>query len=108
MTTVFADLSVSLEGFVAGPDPSLEAPLGIGGEQLHEWAFAAHRGREAHGQGGGGAGVASALIAETIARTGGGIRGRKMYSGGWGPWEEAPNARGWWGEDPPFHHHVFV
>ena len=40
MTTVFADLTLSLEGFVAGPDPSLEAPLGVGGEELHEWAFA--------------------------------------------------------------------
>jgi dihydrofolate reductase len=106
--TVFADLSVSLEGFVAGPDPSLEDPLGIGGMQLHEWALAAHAWREAHGMQGGEGGVDSELIGETVGRTGAGIMGRKMFSGGSGPWEDDPNARGWWGEDPPFHHTVFV
>jgi dihydrofolate reductase len=108
MTTVFADLSVSLEGFVAGPDPSLQDPLGAGGEQLHEWALAAAAWREAHGREGGERGVDSELVAETVGRTGAGIMGRRMFSGGSGPWEDDPNARGWWGEDPPFHHTVFV
>jgi dihydrofolate reductase len=108
MTTVFADLTVSLEGFVAGPDPSMEDPLGIGGMQLHEWALAAHAWREAHGQEGGEGGVDSDVIAETIARQGAGVMGRKMFSGGSGPWEQDGNARGWWGDDPPFHHTVFV
>jgi dihydrofolate reductase len=106
--TVFADLSVSLEGFVAGPDPSLEDPLGIGGQQLHEWAFKAFAWRESHGMAGGEQDVDSELIGETIARTGAGIMGRKMFSGGSGPWAEDPNARGWWGDEPPFHHPVFV
>ncbi len=53
MGAVFADISVSLDGFVAGPNPSLDDPLGVGGEQLHEWAFAAQAWREAHGESGG-------------------------------------------------------
>src|SRR3954471_19071170 len=106
--TVFADLTVSLEGFVAGPDPSLQEPLGVGGEQLHEWALAASAWRQAHGREGGEAGIDSDLINETISRTGAGIMGRKMYSGGSGGWENDPNPRGWWGDDPPFHHNVYV
>src|SRR3954451_16605640 len=108
MTTVFADLTVSLEGFVAGPDPSLQDPLGAGGEQLHEWALAAAAWREAHGREGGERGVDSELVAETVGRTGAGIMGRRMFSGGEGPWEDDPNARGWWGDEPPFHGPVFV
>jgi dihydrofolate reductase len=108
MTAVFADLSVSLEGFVAGPDPSMENPLGVGGMQLHEWAFAARAWQEAHGHEGGEGGVDSDVIAETVARAGAGVMGRKMFSGGSGPWESDGNARGWWGDDPPFHHTVFV
>jgi dihydrofolate reductase len=106
--TVFADLTVSLEGFVAGPEPSMQDPLGIGGEQLHEWALAASAWREAHGREGGEAGVDSDVISETVGRTGAGIMGRKMFSGGSGGWEDDPNPRGWWGDDPPFHHTVFV
>src|SRR3954462_13725462 len=105
---IFADLSMSLEGFVAGPDPSDEHPLGIGGQQLHEWALAAHAWRAAHGYEGGEQSVDSELIGETIARTGAGVMGRKMYSGGSGGWENDPNPRGWWGDDPPFHHNVYV
>src|SRR4051794_6047741 len=108
MSIVFADLTVSLEGFVAGPDPSMENPLGVGGQQLHEWALASMAWREAHGREGGEAGVDSEVIDETVSRTGAGIMGRKMFSGGSGPWERDPNPRGWWGDDPPFHHTVFV
>jgi dihydrofolate reductase len=105
---IFADLTISLDGFVAGPDPSNEHPLGIGGEQLHEWALASFKWREAHGREGGEANVDSDIIGETIARTGAGVMGRKMYSGGSGSWEGDPNPRGWWGDEPPFHHPVFV
>jgi dihydrofolate reductase len=108
MRKLIADLSISLDGFVAGPDPSLEDPLGIGGEQLHEWAFAAMSWREAHGREGGEDNADSDLIAALNARVGAGIMGRKMYSGGSGGWEDDPNARGWWGDNPPFHHPVFV
>src|SRR4051794_6462167 len=108
MPTTFFDLSVSLDGYVAGPDQSMQDPLGIGGEQLHEWALAATAWRERHGLQGGEDSVDSRVIAETIADTGAGIMGRKMFSGGSGPWEGDANGRGWWGEDPPFHHPVYV
>ena len=105
---IFADLSISLEGFVAGPNPTQEDPLGTGGEQLHEWAIADFKWRQAHGHAGGEKSVDSDVIGETIARPGAGVMGRKMYSGGSGGWEDDPNPRGWWGDDPPFHHPVFV
>jgi dihydrofolate reductase len=108
MSKLIADLSMSLDGFVAGPDPSMQDPLGIGGMQLHEWAFAAMSWQEIHGHEGGEDNADSHLIAALNARVGAGIMGRKMYSGGEGPWADDANGRGWWGENPPFHHPVFV
>jgi len=104
----FADISVSLDGFVAGPAPSLEEPLGRGGEQLHEWAFRLAAWRRPHGLEGGEDGPEARWVAEIVERTGGYVMGRRMFSGGEGPWESDPNATGWWGDDPPFHHSVFV
>ena len=108
MSKVIAAISISLDGYVAGPDPSLEEPLGKGGEQLHEWAFAAMGWREPHGLEGGERTVDSQLFEELRARVGAGIMGRRMFSGGTGGWDDDPRARGWWGEDPPFHTPVFV
>jgi dihydrofolate reductase len=108
MTKLIADLSMSLDGFVAGPEPSQKDPLGIGGEQLHEWALKAMSWRQEHGREGGTDNADSKLIAALRARIGAGIMGRKMFSGGSGGWEDDPNPRGWWGDDPPFHHPVFV
>ena len=108
MSKLIADLSMSLDGFVAGPEQSMKDPLGIGGMQLHEWAFAAMSWREEHGQAGGEKNSDSDHIDALRARVGAGIMGRKMYSGGAGPWEQDENGRGWWGENPPFHHPVFV
>ena len=105
---VTLDITMSLDGFVAAPNASLESPLGEGGERLHEWAFAAQSWREAHGQEGGEANEDSAIIDEAIEATGAVIMGRKMFSGGEGPWEDDPNPEGWWGDDPPFHVPVFV
>jgi dihydrofolate reductase len=105
---VFADISMSLDGFVAGPDPSLDDPLGKGGEQLHEWVFGTAAWREPHGLEGGETGPDSEMIAHTIARTGATIMGRRMFSGGSGPWASDPNADAWWGDNPPFRHPVFV
>jgi dihydrofolate reductase len=102
------DISVSLDGFVAGPDPSLEDPLGRGGEQLHEWAVATEAFRSRHGMADGAASVDSDLVEETTRRTGATVMGRRMFSGGAGGWDDDPRADGWWGEDPPFHHPVFV
>jgi dihydrofolate reductase len=108
MGDVFVDISVSLDGFVAGPSPSLDDPLGVGGEELHEWALATAEWREAHGRSGGERNADGEIIEETVARAGATIMGRKMFSGGEGPWEDDPNADAWWGDDPPFHHPVFV
>ena len=108
MGEVIANISVSLDGYVAGPDQSLDDPLGVGGESLHEWAFAAQSWREAHGREGGEASADSEVIEEGIARTGATIMGRRMFSGGSGAWADDPNANGWWGEEPPFHHPVYV
>ena len=108
MANVIFDISMSLDGFVAGPDATLEEPLGKGGEQLHEWVLATEDWRKAHGLEGGEQNADSEVMAETIARSGATIMGRKMYSGGSGPWEDDPNPDGWWGDEPPFRHPVFV
>ena len=108
MSKLIADLSMSLDGFVAGPEQSMKDPLGIGGMQLHEWAFAAMSWREEHGQTGGEENTDSDHIDALRARVGAGIMARKMYSGGEGPWADDANGRGWWGENPPYHGPVFV
>ncbi|MDX6408005.1 MAG: hypothetical protein QOE13_1076 [Gaiellaceae bacterium] len=108
MTKLRCDISISLDGFVAGPNPSLEEPLGQGGDLLHEWAFAAVSWRETHGLDGGEKSVDSDVIDESLRETGAVLMGRRMFSGGEGGWEDDPRARGWWGDDPPFHVPVFV
>jgi dihydrofolate reductase len=108
MAMVIADLSMSLDGFVAGPDPSLEQPLGEGGERLHEWAFSTASFRRAHGLSGGQTGVDDEVATQVLRAAGATVMGRRMYSGGAGPWRDDPNADGWWGDDPPFHHPVFI
>jgi dihydrofolate reductase len=102
------DISISLDGYVAGPNPSLDEPLGEGGEQLHEWVVAVASWRESHGLEGGERNVDDELIRDHLAGIGATIMGRRMFSGGEGPWEEDPKADAWWGDEPPFHHPVFV
>lgn len=108
MAKLFFDISVSLDGFIAGPNPTLETPLGAGGERLHEWAFATDAFRRHHGMSGGEHNVDSEVIEATAGNVGASIMGRRMFSGGVGRWEDDPNADAWWGDDPPFHHPVFV
>jgi dihydrofolate reductase len=108
MGKVVLDISTSLDGFVAGPNPSLERPLGEGGEQLHEWAVALASWRESHGLSGGVQNAESEMVAEGLASTGAVVMGRRMFSGGAGSWDDDPNASGWWGEEPPFRNPVFV
>jgi dihydrofolate reductase len=108
MGKVVLDISMSLDGFVAGPNPSLEEPLGQHGERLHDWALPLASWRESHGLEGGEQSADSELMAEGIASTGAVVMGRRMFSGGAGPWEDDPNANGWWGEEPPFRKPVFV
>jgi dihydrofolate reductase len=101
------DLSTSLDGFIAGPNPSEEHPLGEGGMQLHEWAFELAAWREPHGKDGGEVNASTPVVEAMRANVGAVLMGRKMFGGGPGPWGENP-WDGWWGDDPPFHVPVFV
>jgi dihydrofolate reductase len=100
-------ISVSLDGFIAGPDPSEEDPLGKGGEELHEWAFKLAAWRKPHGREGGEVNASTPVMEEALENVGATIMGRKMFGGGPGPWGEDP-WQGWWGDEPPFHAPVFV
>ena len=108
MGRVVVNISASLDGFVAGPDPTLEEPLGRNGEKLHEWVVQTAAWREQHGREGGEANEESELVAEMISSAGAYVMGRKMFSGGSGPWESDQRSMGWWGDEPPFHTAVFV
>jgi dihydrofolate reductase len=108
MAKVKFEISMSLDGFVAGPNATLEEPLGTGGEQLHEWVLGLRSWRESHGLEGGENNRDSEMLDESISGTGAVIMGRRMFSGGEGPWADDPRASGWWGDDPPFHGPVFV
>jgi len=100
-------MSMSLDGFVAGPDQSRQDPLGIGGMQLHEWLTSLRAFREQHGEEGGEDNASTPIAEGILGDTGATIMGRNMFGGGPGPWGDDP-WRGWWGEDPPYHHPVFV
>jgi dihydrofolate reductase len=106
MPSVTCNISMSLDGFVAGPNPTVENPLGEGGERLHEWALATESWRRQHDREGGERNADSEVVKRVVERVGAYIMGRRMFGGGGGPWEEAWT--GWWGEDPPFHTPVFV
>jgi len=94
---VFVDITMSLDGFIAGPNDGPEQGLGEGGERLHEWIFGLASWREPHGLEGGEQNEDSELLDEAMQRSGAVIVGRRMFD----------NAHGW-GEDPPFHKPVFV
>jgi dihydrofolate reductase len=106
MSAVTCHISISLDGFVAGPNQSLTNPLGEGGMRLHEWAFATESWREQHGRRGGERSADADVVDEVTRGVGAYIMGRRMFGGGEGPWDES--WRGWWGEDPPYHVPVFV
>jgi dihydrofolate reductase len=108
MGQVVLDITTSLDGFVAGPNATLEQPLGEGGEQLHEWIFGLASWRKRHGLSGGTTGADDDLLKEGVASTGAVVMGRRMFSGGEGPWEDDPRADGWWGDEPPFGVPVFI
>ncbi|MEA2475312.1 MAG: hypothetical protein QOE06_3227, partial [Thermoleophilaceae bacterium] len=99
--------SMSLDGYVAGPNQSEENPIGEGGMQLHEWVFGLESWRKAHGDEGGATNASNAVVEEAQANVGATIMGRNMFGGGTGPWGDDP-WNGWWGDDPPFHTPVYV
>jgi dihydrofolate reductase len=106
MGKVVCSIVVSLDGYVAGPNQSLDNPLGEGGMQLHEWIFTTKSWRTMHGLEGGEDNQDSKVLAENFGGVGAVIMGRNMFDHGRGPWDES--WRGWWGEEPPFHMPVFV
>jgi dihydrofolate reductase len=101
-------ITMSLDGFVAGPEQSVKNPLGIGGERLHEWVVALAAWRKHHGMPGGEVNESTAVLEEEQANIGATIMGRNMFGGHPGPWDPAKPWNGWWGDNPPFHHPVFV
>jgi dihydrofolate reductase len=100
-------ISMSLDGYVAGPDLSEADPLGIGGEQLHEWMTQLRSWRERHGLEGGEVNASTPVAEGILGGAGATIMGRNMFWGGAGPWGDDP-WKGWWGDDPPYHHPTFV
>ena len=101
------NFSISLDGYGAGPDQTQENPLGIGGEDLHEWIFATRFWVEMTGQPGGEEGVDNDFLVAGVAGIGATIMGRNMFGPIRGEWGTS-DWRGWWGDDPPYHHPVFV
>ncbi len=101
-------ISMSLDGFAAGPSQSVDNPLGVGGMRLHEWVFPLAVWRTMHGLEGGEVNVSSAVVEESLANIGATVMGRNMFGGHPGPWKTKEPWNGWWGVNPPFHHPVFV
>jgi len=96
---------MSLDGYIAGPNQGPEHPLGEGGDQLHEWAYATDAWQREHGRDEGRRTADSAVIEDATRGIGAVIMGRRMF-GGDGPWD--PEWKGWWGDEPPFPGPVFV
>ncbi|MFN2556140.1 MAG: dihydrofolate reductase family protein [Nitriliruptorales bacterium] len=108
MSKVGFQIAVSLDGYVAGPEQSVNNPLGVGGEKLHEWTIQLEAWRKPHGLEGGEVNASTPVIEEVQSNVGATIMGRNMFGGGPGPWSEDQPWNGWWGNNPPFHHPVFV
>lgn len=102
-----SSFTISLDGYGAGPDQSLEHPLGVGGETLHEWFVPTRTFQRAHGGEDGETGVDDDFAAKGFRNAGAWIMGRNMFGPVRGPWPD-DTWRGWWGEEPPFHAPVFV
>jgi len=102
-----AAFSVSLDGYGAGREQSVAAPLGRGGEQLHTWVLLTRTFRAIHGDGGGTTGVDDDFAAASFAGVGAWILGRNMFGPVRGPWPD-DDWKGWWGDEPPYHTPVFV
>ena len=99
--------TVSLDGYGAGPAQDRQNPLGIGGEELHEWMFPTRTFMAMQKKPGGATGVDDDFVAGSMANVGAWIMGRNMFTSSRGPWPD-DNWKGWWGENPPYHAPVFV
>ncbi len=108
MSRLRFQISMSLDGFVAGPSQSVENPIGVGGMRLHDWIFPLAAWRAMHGEEGGEENPSNAVLEESRENIGATIMGRNMFGGHPGPWDQTEPWNGWWGPNPPFHHPVFV
>jgi dihydrofolate reductase len=108
MSKLRFNMTMTLDGYVAGPNQTLENPLGERGEEIHEWMFNLKTFREIQGHAGGGeSGANDDVLREAFTNVGAYIMGRNMFGGGPGAW--AGDAwKGWWGDNPPYHTPVFV
>ena len=103
-------IATSVDGCMAGPDQALDAPMGVGGQQLHRWAFATRTFHAMRGEPGGDTGVDDDFVAAGFTNIGATLMGRNMFGpvrGDWSSWGPEP-WDGWWGPEPPYHHPVFV
>jgi dihydrofolate reductase len=107
MSKLRFNIGVSLDGYVAGPNQTIEDPLGEGGEEIHLWMYKQRYFREMSGQEGGETGTNDDVLREMFANVGAVIMGRNMFGGGPGPWK-GDDWKGWWGDTPPYHMPVFV
>ena len=107
MSKLRCHISISLDGFVAGPNQSEENPLGVGGERLHDWVVPLAAWREAHGQQGGEVNESARILEEARESIGAAVMGRNMFGPvGGGAWDG--QWTGWWGDNPPYHYDVFI
>lgn len=102
-----SSFAISADGFGAGPDQSLEAPLGVGGERLHEWFFPTRTFQAMYGDGKGADGIDNGFAERGMAGLGAWILGRNMFAHSRGPWVD-DGWEGWWGEEPPYRCPVYV
>ncbi|HWU42051.1 MAG TPA: dihydrofolate reductase family protein [Bdellovibrio sp.] len=102
-----AAFSVSLDGYGAGPDQSLSNPLGVRGNELHQWLFKTKTFQAMFGNSAGETGVDNDFAAKSMANNGAWILGRNMFAPTRGPWTD-DSWKGWWGENPPYHVPVFI
>jgi dihydrofolate reductase len=108
MSRLRCHISISLDGFVAGPNQSEENPLGEGGEGLHDWVVKLAVWRQAHGLEGGEVTESTRVLEESLENVGAAVMGRNMFGPpGGGPWGDG-EWKGWWGDNPPYHYPVFI
>ena len=107
MSRLRCQISISLDGFVAGPNQSEENPLGEGGERLHEWVLPLEAWRRSHGEQGGEVNESTRILEESIENIGAAVMGRNMFGPVRGAWVD-DQWTGWWGDNPPYHYPVFV
>jgi len=108
MGRVMFQMAVSLDGYVAGPDQSVENPVGVGGTRVFEWFFDLEIWRRMQGLEGGIVNASTGVIEDARANVGAYVMGRNMFGGGPGPWPDDPPWTGWWGDEPSYHVPVFV